>query len=295
MVTFGYQSLDTLLRQGKYDTAFLTQVGEGLLDFDKNDMRKGDGWLTTDPKRDPVTGFMVALKNNPDAATAFFSGPKGKEHVSYVALEHALYDMTDGSMTTPHRVQLDAFGEAVVAATTGRVTDASMAEVVGNVMNTLGGRASGEPQEPAALQADADCRRSPGRRLVKSVLASTVLFGCGGRRRARSGLGPSCPSRGIALGGFGRRRRRFDGPRRGGDFRRGGEGDELVQALMDVVGGGGPVVGVLRQKGEDEAVERGGHVVPVFAGWGEVTPQVGVHHGDGAADVEGDVSGQEFV
>ncbi|GAA4989880.1 PPE domain-containing protein [Yinghuangia aomiensis] len=162
-VTFGYQSLDVLLRQGKYDTAFLTQVGEGLLDFDKNGMRKGDGWLTTDPKRDPVTGFMVALKNNPDAATAFFSGPKGKEHVSYVALEHALYDITDGSMTMPHRVQLDAFGEAVVAATTGRVTDAPMAEVVGNVMNTLGAR-----DVPQVSDNSAPLRRSITEMLAKN-------------------------------------------------------------------------------------------------------------------------------
>ncbi|MYW00900.1 hypothetical protein [Streptomyces sp. SID3343] len=129
-------------------------LGDDLLAFDK-DMNNGQGWNTTDPARDPIGGFMTTLSNNPDAATTFFSGPKGKEHVDYVAFEHRALisgatELTGGTLR-PH---LDAFGDAIVAATTGRITTPAMAEALTNIVVDIGDKNS--PQildESPALRA----------------------------------------------------------------------------------------------------------------------------------------------
>ncbi|MEU6294642.1 hypothetical protein [Streptomyces erythrochromogenes] len=84
---YGYQALGALLREGKYDTEFLTSVGRDMIAMD----RKGpDAWefhtpigletvLNQNPEGGrgfyPLTGLMEALGNNPDAATAFFNEP----------------------------------------------------------------------------------------------------------------------------------------------------------------------------------------------------------------------------
>ncbi|MFI1385361.1 hypothetical protein [Embleya sp. NPDC020886] len=133
---FGYQKLDRLLREGTYDTKFLGAVGEDLLAFDKS-MNNGQGW-GSDPARDPVNGFLVTLSHNADASTDFFTGPKGKAHVEQIGFTHALVDpLNPVDRERPH---LDAFGDALVAATTGRLTTPAMAGVVENVMNTLGAK-----------------------------------------------------------------------------------------------------------------------------------------------------------
>lgn len=148
---FGYQKLDLLLREGKYDSRFLGAVGEDLLAFDKS-MNNGQGW-GPDPARDPVNGFLVTLSHNADAATDFFTGPKGKEHVTQVGFEHSVVDPLNPVTADRERFHLDAFGDALVAATTGRPTTPAMAGVVENVMNTMG--AKGAPSilgESAALR-----------------------------------------------------------------------------------------------------------------------------------------------
>lgn len=84
---YGYQALGALLREGKYDTEFLTSVGRDMIAMDRKDP---DGWefhtpigletvLNQGPEGGrgfyPLTGLMEALGNNPDAATAFFNEP----------------------------------------------------------------------------------------------------------------------------------------------------------------------------------------------------------------------------
>ncbi|MFJ6485327.1 hypothetical protein ACIQK6_35155 [Streptomyces sp. NPDC091682] len=83
---YGYQALGALLREGKYDTEFLTSVGRDMVAMDRKDPR---AWEFHTPYgmdsvlsqgRDgrgfyPLTGLMEALGNNPDAATAFFNEP----------------------------------------------------------------------------------------------------------------------------------------------------------------------------------------------------------------------------
>ncbi|MEV7445287.1 hypothetical protein AB0O22_29835 [Streptomyces sp. NPDC091204] len=84
--TYGYQALGALLREGKYDTEFLTSVGRDMVAMDRKDpnawefhtpygmesvlSQGGDGRGFY-----PLTGLMEALGNNPDAATAFFNEP----------------------------------------------------------------------------------------------------------------------------------------------------------------------------------------------------------------------------
>ncbi|MFI8344969.1 hypothetical protein ACIF8W_33585 [Streptomyces sp. NPDC085639] len=83
---YGYQALGALLREGKYDTEFLTSVGRDMVAMDRKDPR---AWEFHTPYglesvlsqgQDgrgfyPLTGLMEALGNNPDVATAFFNEP----------------------------------------------------------------------------------------------------------------------------------------------------------------------------------------------------------------------------
>ncbi|MFF7300834.1 hypothetical protein [Streptomyces sp. NPDC008265] len=84
---YGYQALGALLREGKYDTEFLTSVGRDMVAMDRKDPRAWEFHtpiglatvLNQDPNGGrgfyPLTGLMEALGNNPDAATAFFNEP----------------------------------------------------------------------------------------------------------------------------------------------------------------------------------------------------------------------------
>lgn len=84
---YGYQALGALLREGKYDTEFLTSVGRDMIAMDRKDPRAwefhtpyGLESVLNQGKEGgrgfyPLTGLMEALGNNPDAATAFFNEP----------------------------------------------------------------------------------------------------------------------------------------------------------------------------------------------------------------------------
>ncbi|MEU8459512.1 hypothetical protein [Streptomyces sp. NPDC029003] len=84
---YGYQALGALMREGKYDTEFLTSVGRDMVAMDRKDPKI---WEYNTPFAQeavlnhgagggrgfyPLTGLMTALGNNPDAATAFFNEP----------------------------------------------------------------------------------------------------------------------------------------------------------------------------------------------------------------------------
>ncbi|MFJ4966570.1 hypothetical protein EES43_11960 [Streptomyces sp. ADI96-02] len=83
---FGVQVMSNLMRWGDYDDRFLGQYGDKLMDAERKLTDNGqhvawqrmgfDPYLNrtgSDTGWDPMTGFMKALSNSPDAATDFFS------------------------------------------------------------------------------------------------------------------------------------------------------------------------------------------------------------------------------
>ncbi|MFI1955260.1 DUF6571 family protein [Streptomyces xinghaiensis] len=87
--TVGFQVMSNLMRWGNYEDRFLTDYGTELIKTEKkmsgNGRHMPTGWAHmgmdpylnrtgTDSGSDPMTGFMKALSNSPDAATDFFNG-----------------------------------------------------------------------------------------------------------------------------------------------------------------------------------------------------------------------------
>lgn len=86
----GYVVMSNLMRWGDYDDDFLTSYGSGMLAKEQEGVRNGQSpdqiwgyrggglWphmntTGTDFGFDPMTGYMKALSNSPDAATQFFN------------------------------------------------------------------------------------------------------------------------------------------------------------------------------------------------------------------------------
>ncbi|MFF5500222.1 hypothetical protein [Streptomyces roseolus] len=84
----GFQVMSNLMRWGNYDDQFLTSYGTKLIEAEKKYSLNGRqvpmAWQTfgmdtklnhtgTDSGSDPMTGFLAALSNSPDAATDFFN------------------------------------------------------------------------------------------------------------------------------------------------------------------------------------------------------------------------------
>ncbi|GAA4944696.1 hypothetical protein GCM10023205_00350 [Yinghuangia aomiensis] len=140
---YGYQDLSRLLRNGEFATPFLNAVGPDMYEFD----RKSKGWAigSADPNEDAITGLMTAYANSPEAATEFFKGAKGAERIEY--LMERTYPK-DRFVNIPP--QLDALGEALDAATTGKPpTEASMSAL----QNTVDYLGKGRPPEiPDVMQ-----------------------------------------------------------------------------------------------------------------------------------------------
>ncbi|MFD4371633.1 hypothetical protein [Streptomyces sp. NPDC058486] len=87
-VSQGFQVMSNLMRWGNYDDQFLKDYGTKLIDAEKKYTRNGQHvsmmWQRmgmdpnlnhtgTDSGNDPMTGFLAALSNSPDAATDFFN------------------------------------------------------------------------------------------------------------------------------------------------------------------------------------------------------------------------------
>ncbi|MFF6899810.1 hypothetical protein [Streptomyces hydrogenans] len=87
-VSQGFQVMSNLMRWGNYDDQFLKDYGTKLIDAEKKYTRNGQHvsmmWQRmgmdpnlnhtgTDSGNDPLTGFLAALSNSPDAATDFFN------------------------------------------------------------------------------------------------------------------------------------------------------------------------------------------------------------------------------
>ncbi|WP_432126638.1 hypothetical protein [Streptomyces sp. bgisy082] len=86
--TSGAQVMSNLMRWGNFDDQFLKDYGTKLIDTEKKMSNNGShtpiGWQRmgmdpylnrtgTDSGSDPMTGFLKALSNSPDAATDFFN------------------------------------------------------------------------------------------------------------------------------------------------------------------------------------------------------------------------------
>ncbi|MFD8012908.1 hypothetical protein [Streptomyces sp. NPDC058955] len=84
----GFQVMSNLMRWGNYDDQFLKDYGTKLIDAEKKYTHNGQHvsmmWQRmgidpnlnhtgTDSGNDPMTGFLAALSNSPDAATDFFN------------------------------------------------------------------------------------------------------------------------------------------------------------------------------------------------------------------------------
>ena len=151
---YGYQIMSNLMRQGTYDKGFLNDYGDSLTAYEKKhtgDVRDpGPGgrvrhnvlpWdeLATyaqpdplhfgdekDTGRDPMTGFMKALSNNPDASTDFFSSDEPQDNSKWVLKDRPVFDDHDaesdyGSVDDfkGPRAMYEATGDALTAAATG--------------------------------------------------------------------------------------------------------------------------------------------------------------------------------
>lgn len=136
-VTYGYQSLSVLIRDGAYDTDFLKTVGRDVLDYDKELLQRGIGWGTEDPTRDPVNGYLTALKNNPTAASQVFAGEQGRKDLDYLANDRILTTGPTGWGPSA-RAHLDPLGAAIAVATKVGTDPTQMNSIVSNVVDVLG-------------------------------------------------------------------------------------------------------------------------------------------------------------
>ncbi|MPY49616.1 hypothetical protein [Streptomyces acidicola] len=97
----GFQVMSDLMNSGRYDSAFLKDYGNALIDYEKDATKNGDSLsneylgktipgsgldggdidLTNDWGTDPMTGYMNALGHNHQASTEFFSDKGNFDYV----------------------------------------------------------------------------------------------------------------------------------------------------------------------------------------------------------------------
>ena len=132
----GFVVMSNLMRVGDYDDKFLTSYGKALMKEDKEVLGRSDsGWtawsagggtlnhMGNDKGADPMTGYMKALANSPDAATEFFTdkqkddGGKAKSNFTYLFEERKWADDSmEGKKSVTGR---NSMAWAIAAATTG--------------------------------------------------------------------------------------------------------------------------------------------------------------------------------
>ncbi|WP_328828366.1 hypothetical protein OHT77_12470 [Streptomyces sp. NBC_00252] len=128
---YGFQLMSNLMRVGDYDDTFLDRYGNALVSTEKKMQIPDHYWngmggppmpkmnfIGEDFGRDPMTGFMTALSNSPDAATAFFNETQPQDNAEWVLKDRPVFDDTpldshDGNQSR------EATGNALVAAATG--------------------------------------------------------------------------------------------------------------------------------------------------------------------------------
>ncbi|WP_030738119.1 hypothetical protein [Streptomyces sp. NRRL F-2890] len=149
---YGYQVMSALMRDGEYETEFLLDFGEGLMDFEMEFVAQYGGsdpvlgsagspnWRLWNSETrlsfgapddfglDPVVGYLSALSNNPEASTAFFAAPEDFDpsdrkseinpRLAYLSQERTWWTSSDGF--APDMIGIHPIvGEVLVAATTG--------------------------------------------------------------------------------------------------------------------------------------------------------------------------------
>ncbi|MEV8454224.1 hypothetical protein AB0467_16025 [Streptomyces sp. NPDC052095] len=125
---WGFQVLSNLMRTGDYDDQFLNKYGDSLVAKEK-EMRLPDHYWNQPPKpklnfigdeefgRDPMTGFLTALSNSPDASTDFFNSKEPQDNAQWVLKDRPYFD--DTSLTDGPNPAQDAAGKAMFAAVSG--------------------------------------------------------------------------------------------------------------------------------------------------------------------------------
>ncbi|MPY30727.1 hypothetical protein FNH09_05175 [Streptomyces adustus] len=132
----GFVVMSNLMRYGDYDDKFLEDYGTALIKEDRRVLEEagqlyGTGWgteehvnhLGNDRGTDPLTGYMKALANSPDAATAFFmaeqKGEDGKPESNFKYLFEERKWPNDSMPGKESVTGLNSMGHALEAATTG--------------------------------------------------------------------------------------------------------------------------------------------------------------------------------
>lgn len=125
---YGFQLMSNLMRVGDYDDTFLNKYGNALVANEKKMRLPGNYYFSGfQPKtnfigeelgRDPMTGFMTALSNSPDAATQFFNATEPHDNAKWVLKERRTFDDTPLNSKDGNQA-LEATGKALVAAATG--------------------------------------------------------------------------------------------------------------------------------------------------------------------------------
>ncbi|MFD4137797.1 hypothetical protein [Streptomyces sp. NPDC058572] len=128
---YGFQIMSNLMRTGDYDDQFLNKYGNALVAKEK-EMRLPDRYWNMQPKpktnfigdeefgRDPMTGFLTALANSPDASTDFFNAKEPQDNAQWVLKDRPYFD--DSPLDDGPNEAKDAAGKAMFAAVSG-VTD----------------------------------------------------------------------------------------------------------------------------------------------------------------------------
>lgn len=139
----GFQVMSDLMNSGRYDSAFLKNYGNALIDYEKDATKNGDSLseeylgrtipgsgldggdidLTNDWGTDPMTGYMNALGHNHQASTEFFSD---KGNFDYVVGGEGVKGARDWPEDAHPQYEngtsrgYDALGHALESAVTGR-------------------------------------------------------------------------------------------------------------------------------------------------------------------------------
>ncbi|MFC7933140.1 hypothetical protein [Streptomyces cinereoruber] len=125
---YGFQIMSNLMRTGDYDDRFLNKYGSELVATEQK-MKIPDRFYLMEPSlkmnfigdaefgRDPMTGFMTALSNSPDAATQFFNTTEPQDNAKWVLKERPSFD--DSPLKDGPNESLDATGKAMFAAVSG--------------------------------------------------------------------------------------------------------------------------------------------------------------------------------
>ncbi|MFD9428843.1 MULTISPECIES: hypothetical protein [unclassified Streptomyces] len=130
---YGFQIMSNFMRVGDYDDKFLKEYGNALVSTEQKMKLPSHYWENSlggpaVPKlnfmgeefgRDPMTGFMTALSNSPDAATDFFNAKEPNDNAQYLLSgKRDTFDDTPLNSGDSNHANA-ATGKALLAAATG--------------------------------------------------------------------------------------------------------------------------------------------------------------------------------